>query len=216
MTGLRRAAETIARTGIHPVLTAERLFASERVAAGLDALRVAPFEPWDELVARALADISVLSAGELRRLIDGVWRDPAPGRLAIALAGAVLARGGRSGDRALIEAWLRHYPRDHGGFDALREAAATAAGRHDWAWRERGRRWRLWAEDAPALLRAAIADGGEADALLAEAGLTGTLAHGAFADAVRAAHASGITSTATSRSCSPPPMKMPSSGATSV
>jgi hypothetical protein len=183
---LRKAAEAIARTGTYPALTAERLFASERVAAGLDALRVAPFEPWEALVARAAADLPALSDGELRRLIDGIWHRPGPGRIAAPLIGEILTRWRRSGDRALIEAYLRHYPKDHPTFRVLREAAGFVAGRHDWPWRERGRRWRLWESDGPDALRAAIADGGEAEALLAEAGLNGSFAQGAFAQAVRA------------------------------
>lgn len=187
MTAFRKAAEAIARTGIHPVLTAERLFASERVAAGLDALRVTPFEPWELLIARAVPDLATLSDGELRRLIDGIWHRPGPGRIAAPVIGEILTRGRRNGDRALIEAYLRHYPTDHPTFRILRESAGFAAGRHDWPWRERGRRWRLWEADGPDALRAAIADGGEAEPLMADAGLSGALAQGAFAAAVRAA-----------------------------
>jgi hypothetical protein len=186
MTALRKAAEAIARTGIHQVLTAERLFASERVAAGLDALRVATIEPWDELAARAGADITALADGELRRLIDGIWHQPGGGRLAATSMAEAAVRRRRSCDRAVIEAYLRHYPQDHPAFGALRTAAEAAAIRHDWAWQERGRRWRLWEKDAPDLLRAAIAEGGDAGALLAEAGLVGALRDGAFATVVRA------------------------------
>ena len=186
MTGLRRAADGIARTGTHPALTVERLFASERVAAGLDALRVAPFEPWDELAARAEIGLATVSNGELRRLADGIWHRPAPGRIAAPIVGEILARRRRSSDRAMIAAYLRHYPTDHPGFRMLREAAGLVAERHDWAWRKRGRRWRMWESDAPAALRAAIADGGDAGILCAEAGLIGALAQGAFAAIVRA------------------------------
>jgi hypothetical protein len=186
MTALRNAAEAIARTGTLPVLTAERLFASERVAAGLDAHRVPALEPWDELLARAGAELADLPDGALRRLIDGIWDTSAGGRLAAALPAEALARRRRGCDRAVIEAYLRHYPRGHPAFEALREAAAIAAERHDWRWRERGRRWQLWASDAPDLLRAEIARGTAIDSLLAEAGLIGTLAQGAFVSAVRA------------------------------
>jgi hypothetical protein len=186
MTGLRKSAEAIARTGTHPALTAERLFATERVAAGLDALRVTPFEPWELLVARAMPELATLTDGELRRLIDGIWHRPGPGRAAAPIVGEALTRNRRNCDRALIDAYLRHWPKDHPTFRILRESAGFAAGRHDWPWRERGQRWRLWESDGPDALRAAIADGGDAGALLAEAGLAGALGDGAFAAAVRA------------------------------
>lgn len=187
MSGLRRAAEDIARTGIHPVLTAERLFAIERIAAELDALRVRGTEPWSDLLLRAREDLAALPDGALRRLIAGVWRDRAASGIVAALLAEALARRRRGCDRAIIESYLRAHPRDHPAFPALREAAALAAERHDWPLRTRGRRWLLWSEDAPERLRAAIAAGAPAEALLAEAGLTGVLRHGAFAASIHPA-----------------------------
>lgn len=82
---------------------------------------------------------------------------------------------GRSADRAAIVAYLRGDPDD----GTRRAAAAAAAGRHDWAWRIRGERWRLW--EGPAALATALRDAADRPAVLREAGLIGRLASGGFA-----------------------------------
>jgi len=154
---LREASAAIARTAAHPVLSVERLLATERVAAALEARRMKRAARIDRLSLDSLAGATVERA---------------------------LAAGRRSVDRAIVEAYLLHYPVDRPGFAALREAAAVAADRHDWRWREAGRRWRLW--EGPAGLAALLASASDPAALLREAGFVGRLADGAFVSAARA------------------------------
>jgi hypothetical protein len=61
--------------------------------------------------------------------------------------GQSVARSRKSVDRAIIAAYLRHFPVDHPGFDHLTHASALVANRHDWPWRARGDRWALWDPD---------------------------------------------------------------------
>ncbi len=96
-------------------------------------------------------------------------------------AARMAPRTGRSADRAAIVAYLLGDP----GNAVRREAAALAAEGHDWAWRQRGRQWRLW--EGPDTLAAALRDASAAGGLLREAGLVGRLASGGFATAARAA-----------------------------
>lgn len=159
MTGrCHEAAARAARLGVLPLLPAERLLASERTAAAL--------------AARAFRPPTTVAGAIDPRDVRAGWGDGD-------LIGRALAEGRRSLDRAIVETYLRDYPVRHPGFATLAAAAATAAERHDWHWREAGRHWRLW--DGPDALRAAPSRA----AGLRAAGLVGGLATGAFARAVR-------------------------------
>lgn len=146
-----------ARTGAHPVLSAERLLATERVAAGLEARRIKNMARIDRLSPDTLTGASVERA---------------------------LTSGRRSVDRAIVEAYLLHYSVDRPGFAALQAAAAIAADRHDWRWRDAGRRWHLWS--GPHASGEALREHADPAALLREAGFVGRLADGAFVSAARA------------------------------
>jgi hypothetical protein len=182
---LREASVAFARTGAYPLLSVERMFAVERVAAALEARRLGGVEPWPELIERATATgCAGLSASAVRRLLSGIWADRAQAQLASAIVGEAVAIERRSTDRTLIACYLRDYPVDHIAFAPLRDAAAIAAERHAWSWRDAGRRWRLW--EGPALLGEALRKAGDPQRLLHEAGFTGRLADGAFVSAARA------------------------------
>ena len=184
MSRLRDAALALARTGAHPVLPIERLFAIERIAAGLETRRTGTPTPWADLVERAEEKgLGALSIAELRRLLRGIWTD----RSRVRLAGALVERLGwdeeRSTDRALIASYLVAYPVDHPAFDRLRAVAAAGADRHAWRWRDSGSLYRLW--DGPATLGKALGQAEDPQALLRDAGLVGRLADGAFVTAAR-------------------------------
>ncbi len=191
MNRLHDAADALARTGAYPLLSIERLFATERVAAALEARRMESRESWRERIERAAeTGVASLPPADLRRLVSGIWTERAHARLAAPIVEAAATRGRRSLDRALIAAYLIEYPVDHAAFAPLRAAAAAAADRHAWRWRDAGATWRLW--EGPAMLGAALAEAGDPSALLRDAGLVGRLAGGAFvsaacADAVRSA-----------------------------
>ena len=170
MSALREASVAFARKGAHPLLSVERLFATERAAAGLESRRIG-------LAERGLAT-------ELRRRLGDIWGDRQNGRLANDLVERLIRRERRSADRALIAAYLLDYPVDHPAFPALREAVAIAADRHAWRWQEAGRRWRLW--EGPNSLGEALRVAPDPQALLREAGFVGRLAEGAFVSAARA------------------------------
>ena len=156
MSRLREVAVAFARTGAHPVLSVERLFAIERAAAGLEARRM-------KHARRERPSVETLTASQI---------------------GHALACERRSADRAIVDAYLLRYPVDHPAFAALQAAAAVAADRHDWRWREAGRRWQLWS--GPDGLGDALRDHADPQALLREAGFVGRLAEGAFVSAARA------------------------------
>jgi hypothetical protein len=182
---LREAAVACARTGAHPLLSVERLLATERVAAALEARRMNAVDAWSGLVAGAVdKGIAALIAADVRRLLAGIWTDRVHARLAGPLVDRALALDRCSIDRALITAYLRDYPTDHIAFEPLRAAAAAAADRRDWPWRDAGRTWRLW--DGPAALGAALHQAAEPHALLRATGFGGRLGDGAFVSAARA------------------------------
>jgi hypothetical protein len=185
MSRLRDSSVAFARTGAHRLLSIERLFATERIAAGLEARRIGQAEPFAELVERtADKGVAGLSVADLRRLLAGIWTDRSRARLAGTIVDHALGVARRSVDRALVAAYLLDYPVDHSAFEALRAAAAVAAERHIWSWRDAGRAWRLW--DGPALLGDALRDADDATLLLREAGFVGRLVDGAFVSAARA------------------------------
>ncbi|WP_374944918.1 EH signature domain-containing protein [Sphingomonas sp.] len=126
---------------------------------------------------------------DLRRLVGGLWTDARCDAIAPAVLDAAVAVDAKSCDRAVLSAYLRHFPSDHPAFERLRAAASLTAQRRDWPWRARGERWRLWDRDAgPATIAAALLASDDPAAVLREAGLDGDLAQGEFvAEAVETA-----------------------------
>lgn len=185
MSALREASVAIARTAAFPVLSVERLFAAERVAAGLETRRIGLGRSLADIADRASdKGVAALAVADLRRLLAAVWTDRRYARFAEPVVERVLGLGRRSADRALIVAYLRDYPVDHPAFATLRDAVAVAAGRHDWRWREVGTQWTLW--EAPTALGEALRLAADPAALLRDAGFVGRLADGVFVSAARA------------------------------
>jgi hypothetical protein len=118
---------------------------------------------------------------DIRRAIGEVWNDPVCVSHAEGLVAHAFNAQQKSYDRALLQAYLRHFPRKHPAFPTLVSAVGTAAARNDWPWRVRGRRFRLWhEEEGPALLGRALLDAENPPGVLAETGLDGELALGRF------------------------------------
>lgn len=189
MSALKDAAFRIARAGLLPMLPTERLTHMERVSAQL-AMRKgsardrsnAKGEDWETVAGRL--DFGRIDAGrpaDVRRAIDAIWRDEGRTAQADGLVAQSLAAERKSYDLALILAYLRHFPLDHPAFEALNAAAGTAAERHAWIWRERGRRWHLWDEDrGPDAIAQALLGTDDPMRVLQEAGLDGEVAEGGF------------------------------------
>jgi hypothetical protein len=133
MSGLRDAAERLRRSEPLPILSLERLFVTERAAAQLAGRRYDTGERSAE-------------TRELRLGLAAILHAPQPA----ALLDEALAVDRRSVDRAIVAAYLAALPTDHVDLPALRDAAETAATRHDWRWRELGERLRLWSPERDA------------------------------------------------------------------
>ena len=126
-----------------------------------------------------------LQRRDLRRLVRELWTDPRCDPVANAALDAAVAVNAQSLDRAVITAYLRHFPHDHASFEPLRAAAAFSAERRDWPWRERGLRWQLWDKDAaPARLAAALLSPEGGASALRDAGLEGDLVQGKLVEQV--------------------------------
>jgi len=141
-------------------------------------------EAWTRFLARIdPAAPERLKPKDLKRLLDGMWAEDTLEEAARPVLNQSVARSRKSVDRAIIAAYLRHFPLDHSGFDHLMHASALVANRHDWPWRARGDRWALWDPDeGPSRLsRALLGTDGPAQ-LLREAGLDGDLATGGFVE----------------------------------
>jgi hypothetical protein len=80
---------------------------------------------------------------DLRRLVGELWDDSRCDAIAPAVLDAAVTANAKSCDRAVLVAYLRHFPSAHPAFERLRAAAALTAERRDWPWRARGQRWRL-------------------------------------------------------------------------
>ncbi|MGD9665427.1 MAG: EH signature domain-containing protein [Novosphingobium sp.] len=129
-------------------------------------------------------DPQSLSRRDLRRLVGGLWSDPRCEPVASRTVAAALESDATSLDRTLLTAYLRHFPREHPAFEQLRAAAQTAANRHDWPWRERGKKWKLWnPRTGPGTLAKALTTHEDGAAILRQAGLDGDLAQAGFAEA---------------------------------
>jgi hypothetical protein len=126
-------------------------------------------------------DPSQLSRRDLRRLVQDMWGDRRCDAIAAAVLDAASASSAKSIERTLIAAYLRYFPVDHPVFPALTKAVSAAAERHDWPWRERGRKWQLWdPASGPATVAAQLVRSTEPAEALRDAGLDGDLAQGSF------------------------------------
>lgn len=130
-----------------------------------------------------------LARRDLRRLVSELWEDERCDAIAPAVLDAAIAADAKSLDRAVLTAYLRHFPAEHPAFERLCTASALGAGRRDWPWRQRGQSWLLWDRQAgPERLAKALMTQSDARAVLREAGLDGDLVQGEFvADALEAA-----------------------------
>lgn len=132
-------------------------------------------------MADAPFDPRTLLRRDLRRLVSELWEDERCDSVAIPVLEAAIGTDAKSLDRAVIGAYLRHFPRAHPAFEPLRAASALGAGRRDWPWRARGERWQLWdASAGPASLAQALLGADDARTTLREIGLDGDLAEGEF------------------------------------
>lgn len=122
-----------------------------------------------------------LSRRDLRRLVQDMWADPRCDEVCHSALDAAALSGARSIERALITAYLRHFPVRHQDFAALRNLVGNLAERSDWPWRERGRRWQLWdAAEGPNRMANALLNSDDPVELLRSAGLDGDLTQGRY------------------------------------
>lgn len=82
---------------------------------------------------------------QLNRVLRGAWCDPQFDDLGSAALDRAVADQRRSSDQAVIDGYLTYFPVDRPIIGKLADAASNAAGRHDWAWRDRAKRWALFA-----------------------------------------------------------------------
>ncbi|MEE4209244.1 MAG: hypothetical protein V2I43_08265, partial [Parvularcula sp.] len=119
----------------------------QRQLAKLDA-SVGEAEPVIELKP-FLREATNMGAGglprfQLNRVLRGAWCDPEFDDLGVAALERADSDHRRSSDQAMIDGYLTYFPTGRPVMPKLAEAASRAAGRHDWAWRERGARWDLF------------------------------------------------------------------------
>lgn len=195
MSGLRETAGRAIRADALPVPNPKRVLQTEKVAARLqvELAQIAGSgigtEPWQTVAARIDFDAPGRSRPrDVRRALGEIWTDDGRQDRAAPLVDHGLAATRKSYDRALIIAYLRVFPIDHPAFDRLARSAEQAAGRHDWAWGERGKRWNLWnAEQGRDVIAQAMLARDDPRSVLADAGLDGDLSEGGFV-----AHALGV------------------------
>lgn len=120
----------------------------QRQVARLDA-GIGQAEPISELepFLRGAVDRGAvaLPRRELNRVLRGAWCDPEFDDLGAAALHRAEGENRRSSDQAVIDGYLTYFPFKRPIIRQLADAASRAAERHDWAWRQRGRRWDLFA-----------------------------------------------------------------------
>jgi hypothetical protein len=82
---------------------------------------------------------------QLNRVLRGAWCDPEFDELGSAALSRAVEEQRRSSDQAVIDGYLTYFPIARPIMEKLADAASCAAQRHEWAWRERGRQWELFA-----------------------------------------------------------------------
>lgn len=119
----------------------------QRQLAKLDA-SVGEAEPVVELkpFLRGAADTGAnsLPRFQLNRVLRGAWCDSEFDQLGVAALERADVDHRRSSDQAVIDGYFTYFPTGRSIMPKLAEAASRAAGRHDWAWCERGARWDLF------------------------------------------------------------------------
>lgn len=119
----------------------------QRQLAKLDA-SVGEAEPVVELkpFLRGAADTGAnsLPRFQLNRVLRGAWCDSEFDDLGVAALERADVDHRRSSDQAVIDGYFTYFPTGRSIMPKLAEAASRAAGRHDWAWCERGARWDLF------------------------------------------------------------------------
>ncbi|MBV1919020.1 MAG: hypothetical protein KUG65_13300 [Sphingomonadaceae bacterium] len=124
--------------------------ALRRQLAKLDA-SVGEAEPVVELrpfleKSRSLGVLS-LPRYELNRVLRGAWFDPEFDVLGMQAVDRASMDQRRSSDQAMIDGYLSYFPVERAVISPLASAAQRAADRYEWAWRERGSKWRLFEPD---------------------------------------------------------------------
>lgn len=119
----------------------------QRQLAKLDA-SVGEAEPVVELkpFLRGAADTGAnsLPRFQLNRVLRGAWCDSEFDDLGVAALERADVDHRRSSDQAVIDGYFTYFPTGRSIMPKLAEAVSRAAGRHDWAWCERGARWDLF------------------------------------------------------------------------
>ena len=119
----------------------------------------------------------MLAPAELRRALAPAWRsvdrtNPVALDWVLGITTEALLQERRPTDRAIVTTWLDVFP-NGAGAPRLAAAAAVAAERHDWPYRQAGRKYNLWdAGDAVAALGPALLAAEDPDDILRAAALT--------------------------------------------
>lgn len=161
----------------------------QRQLAKLDA-SIGEAEPVVELrpFLRSAAEKSAeaLPRFKLNRVLRGAWCDPEFDTLGSSALDRALKDPRRSSDQAMINGYLTYFPIGRPIMEKLAGAAASAAQRHEWAWRERSRNWNLFAPShGPAKVAQALLtrDHDEIFQLMRDVGLGANLAASGFGQA---------------------------------
>lgn len=141
-------------------------------------------EAWSDFIDRVSNQpADSLRPRDLKRWISESWEGDDQQAWAGELLDQCVKRNRKSLDRTIIHSYLAGFPTDHPAFDHLTAASAFAAQRHEWPWRERGERWRLWdAVQGPKYLAQALLSSEEPARTLRDAGLDGDLGSGGFVE----------------------------------
>lgn len=85
-----------------------------------------------------------LARYELNRVLRGAWFDTEFDALGMEAVNRASADQRRSSDQAMIDGFLSYFPLKRPVISPLASAVQRAADRHEWAWRRRGSKWRLF------------------------------------------------------------------------
>ena len=121
---------------------------------------------------------------DMRRLVSVVWSADRRDYTAAAAINAAVEGNRKSFDRAIVSVYLQHFPTHHLDFSHLQAAVSSVADRHDWPWRERGIRWKLWDRSVgPVAVAAELLRADDPREALRSMGFEADLAQGRFAQA---------------------------------
>lgn len=141
-------------------------------------------ESWEAVAKRIdFEDLAAARPRDIRRALSDIWENKEWTAEAAPLVAHSLNERRKTYDRELVLAYLRRFPLEHRAFPALNTAASAAAERHDWPWRERGKKFLLWnADEGPGTIGKALLDADQPATVLRDAGLDGDLAAGLFVE----------------------------------